>query len=248
MTTRRMPDSMYRHAAFYRMLHHGRSEDLDFYLGQTEGRPRVLEYGVGSGRVALPMARRGQQVVGVDTSEEMLATLRADLEREPAEVRERITLVHGDARELSLGERFDAVTCPFNGIAHHHDAEQLAAFFARVHEHLRPGGPFVLDVSLPEPGMLAGTAGEVPWYRDPVDGAVSRASEVIEYDPLTQVLTITTTTRTMEVEREPVTMELRLRQLFPQETLLLLRHHGFAVRHRELDLPGVVGYVCESEP
>lgn len=237
---------MYRHPAFYRMLHHGRTEDLEFYLGATEGRPRVLEYGVGNGRVALPMARRGQQVVGVDLSEDMLGSLRADLALEPPEVRERLTLVHGDARVLELGERFDAVTCPFNGIAHHHTLDELAAFLERVHQHLRPGGVFVLDVSLPEPPMLAGMAGEIPWYRDPVDGGVCRASELIEYDPLSQVLTISTESRAMELEREPVTMQLRLRQLFPQETLLLLRHHGFEPRRRELDLPGVIGYVCEA--
>lgn len=241
-----MTDSMYRHAAFYRMLHHGRTEDLGFYLDATEGRARVLELGVGSGRVALPMARRGQHVVGVDTSQEMLDTLRDDLRAEPDEVRARITLVHADARTIALGERFDAVTCPFNGIAHHHTDDELAAFFARVHQHLQPGGVFVLDVSIPEPPMLAGMSGEVPWYRDPVDGSVCRASERIEYDPLSQVLTITTTTRAMEIEREPISMELRLRQLFPRETVLLLRHHDFAVRRRELELPGVVGYVCEA--
>ncbi|MEX1366757.1 MAG: class I SAM-dependent methyltransferase [Nannocystaceae bacterium] len=242
-----MTDSMYQHAAFYRMLHHGRSEDLEFYLSATQGCGTVLEYGVGSGRVALPMARRGQRVVGVDLSEDMLASLREDLAREEPEVRQRLTLVHANARQLELPERFDAVTCPFNGIAHHHDHAELSAFLARVRSHLRPGGVFVLDVSLPDPPMLAGMTGEVPWFRDPVDGTVCRATEQVEYDALTQVLTITTTTRAMETEREPITMELRLRQLFPQETELLLRHHGFTVVQRELDLPGVIGYVCRVD-
>jgi SAM-dependent methyltransferase len=239
-----MADSLYAHASFYRMLHHARSADLPFYLEATQGHGRVLEYGVGSGRVALPLARRGQRVVGVDLSPQMLASLAADLEAEPPEVRARIQLVHGNAREVELSERFDAVTCPFNGIAHHHDLDELGAFLRRVQQHLRPGGVFVLDVSVPDPSLLLGTCSEIPWFRDPVDGSVCRATERIEYDALTQLLTITTTTRAMEGEREPVEMVLRLRQLFPAETMLLLRHHGFEVVRRQTELGDVIGYVC----
>ena len=242
-----MADSLYAYAPFYRMLHDERSEDLPFYLEATEGRGTVLEYGVGSGRVALPLARRGQQVTGVDNSASMLASLAGDLEREPPEVRARIRTIEADARTLCLGERFDAVTCPFNGLAHHHDAEQLASLFARVREHLRPEGVFVFDVAVPSLGLLEGTSTEYPWFRDPVDGAVCRATERAQYDTLTQVLTLTTQKRTMEDDREPVEMVLHLRQFFPQEMLLLLRHHGFEVSERRVELGDVIGYVCRVD-
>lgn len=185
-------------------------------------------------------------MVGVDLSEEMLELLRIDLEAEPSEIRERVQLVHGDARELDLGERFEAVTCPFNGISHHHGHEELGAFLARVHQHLEVGGVFVFDVAVPQPSLLAGTCSEIPWFRDPVDGTVCRATERIEYDELAQILTITMTTRAMEEEeeREPIEMVLRLRQIFPAETLLLLRHHGFRIEHRETGLGDVLGYIC----
>lgn len=237
-------DSLYEHPSFYDMLHHERSSDLPFYLAATEGRARVLEYGVGSGRVAIPLARRGQQVVGVDSSAAMLATLDERLAGEPRKVAARVRGVCGDARTRELGERFDAVTCPFNGISHHHDHEQLAAFFARVRQHLRPEGVFVFDVAVPSPALLAGTTSDVPWFRDPVDGVVCRATEHIEYDALSQVMTVTITSRPMEGEREPVRMVLRLRQLFPAETLLLLRHHRFEVVERNTELGDVIGYVC----
>ena len=240
-----MADSLYEHASFYRMLHHERSADLPFYLDATRGAERVLEYGVGIGRVALPMARRGQQVVGVDSSEAMLASFAASLRTEPVEVRERVQLVHGDARELELHERFDAITCPFNGIAHHHDLDELGAFLERVHRHLRPGAPFVLDVVLPDPRLMLGSCSEIPWFRDPEGGTPCRATERIEYDAMAQRLTITTTMRSMEGEHEPVEMVLRLRVLFPQETLLLLHHHGFEVV-RQQELGDVIAYVCRG--
>ncbi|MCA9712679.1 MAG: hypothetical protein KDK70_43020, partial [Myxococcales bacterium] len=138
----------------------------------------------------------------------------------------------------------DAVTCPFNGIAHHHDLDELGAFLGRVREHLRPEGVFVFDAAVPAPALLAGTCSDIPWFRDPVDGAVCRATERIEYEPLTQILTIATTVRPMEGERAPLELVLRLRQLFPAETLLLLRHHGFEVLRRDTGLGDVVGYVC----
>lgn len=240
-----MSESLYAFASFYRMLHHERRADLPFYLEATAGCERVLEYGVGSGRVALPMARRGQHVVGVDSSEAMLASFAADLRAEPPEVQARVRLVHGDARELELPERFDAVTCPFNGIAHHHDGDQQAAFLGRVHQHLRPGGLFVLDVVLPDPRLMLGSCSEYPWFRDPDSGVPCRATERIEYDALAQLFTITTSVRAMEGEREPVELVLRLRVLFPAETLLLLRHHGFEVVHRQ-ELGDVLAYVCRA--
>ncbi len=243
-----MAESLYVHAPFYRMLHKERSADLPFYLEATEGRDTVLEYGVGYGRVALPMARRGQRVVGVDDSAAMLASLADDLKAESADVRERVRAVQGDARELSLGSQFDAVTCPFNGISHHHSHEQLAAFLGRVRQHLSPDGIFAFDVAVPSPTLLAGSSTEFPWFRDPVDGAVCRGTESTHYDAVSQVLTITTTTRTMEEQREPVQMVLRLRQLFPAETMLLLHHHGWHVLERRLSLGDVIGYVCRPDP
>lgn len=241
-----MTAGLYEHAAYYRMLHHDRASDLPFYLEHTTDCPRVLEYGVGNGRVALPLARRGQAVTGVDLSAAMLASFADDLRREPPEVRDRVRLVEGDARTTRLGERFDAVTCPFNGICHHHTLEQLGAFFDRAREHLTPAGRLVFDVAVPSPSLLSGTTSTIPWFRDPVDGVVCRATEQIEYDPLSQCMTITLTSRAMDEPRDDLVMTLRLRQLFPQETMLLLRHHGFVVEHRE-DLGDVLGYVCRAE-
>lgn len=238
-----MADSMYAHPSFYRMLHDGRGSDLPFYLRVAEGRSRILELGVGSGRVALPLVRRGQSVVGVDLSASMLASLAETLTEEPAEHAQRLRLVEGDARTLELGERFDAIVCPFNGMAHHHTVEQFGAVLERVRAHLAPEGIFAFDVSIPDPNSLAGSTSDVPWYRDPDDGGVRRATECLEYSPLTQVLTITTVTRSMEDEREPVEMVLKLRQFFPMEMPLLLERHGFEIVERA-QLGDVLGYVC----
>ena len=243
-----MADSMYDDPAYYQLLFGARRSDLDFYLGladETGG--AVLELGVGAGRVALPLARAGHDVTGVDLSPAMLAALEAAAGAEPPAVRARLRWHRGDARALELGRRFDLVICPFNGIAHHHGLDELGAFLHTVAAHLAPGGLFAFDTLLPDPALLRAGSAWVPWLRDPERGEVCRAEETTTYDAVSQVLTITTRVTPMESDRPPRVLELRLRQLFPQETLLLLRHHGFAVVRRDLGLGDVIGYVCGRE-
>src|SRR3984957_9916166 len=91
----------YEDAAYYTSTYRRRIDDVQFYVGlaQKHGGP-VLEYGVGNGRIALPVARHGVSVTGVDHSQPMLTDLRSRLRREPAEVRRRVTLHRGDMRSL----------------------------------------------------------------------------------------------------------------------------------------------------
>lgn len=70
---------------------------LDYAAAQ--GGP-VLELACGTGRVVLPLARAGHLVTGIDSSPQMLAQARAKLAPEPEEVRQRVTLVHGDMRDF----------------------------------------------------------------------------------------------------------------------------------------------------
>lgn len=236
---------MYQRPAQYQQLFGRRENDLSFYLelAATVARP-VLELGVGTGRAAVALARAGHQVHGVDLSEPMLGFLEERLAAEPPEVRRRVSWERGDYRSIRLEGRFSLVTCPFNGIAHNHSLEQLAAFFETVAAHLEPEGVFACDTLLPDPAMLQGEAGYVPWFRDPVTGEASRYQEQVSWDPFTQLMTIATTIWSLESETEPVVLELPLRLFFPQEMHLLLIHHGFEVLRQERSIGDAVGWVC----
>src|ERR1700691_2677533 len=84
----------YEDAAYYTSTYARRIDDVAFYVSlAVASRGPVLEYGVGNGRIALPIARHGVEVVGVDQSKPMLADLRARLEDEPDEVRRRLRIV-----------------------------------------------------------------------------------------------------------------------------------------------------------
>src|ERR1700689_1759813 len=109
----------YEDPAYYTSNYAKRLDDVAFYVDQARrARGPVLEYGVGNGRIALPIARHGIEVVGVDLSRAMLGVLRARRARERAEIRRRVPAVHGDMRDRRLRRRFPLVVSTFTTALH----------------------------------------------------------------------------------------------------------------------------------
>jgi SAM-dependent methyltransferase len=124
--------------------------DVDFYVDEarsTDG--RVLEIGSGTGRVLIPVARLGKAITGVDSSPRMLDQCRASLEREKRAVRDRVTLVQADMRDLDLDARFSLITIPFRPFQHLIAVSDQIAVLKGIHRHLEPGGRLVFDVFNP---------------------------------------------------------------------------------------------------
>jgi len=99
--------------------------------------------------VTIPLAREGFEVVGLDFSEHVLALARAKLNRESAEVRNRVTLVPGDMRDFELGRTFAAVFVPNASVFHLPEESDLSQCLACLYRHARPGGLAVVDVVSP---------------------------------------------------------------------------------------------------
>jgi SAM-dependent methyltransferase len=232
----------YEDPAYYTSAYASRIEDVAYYVGLAErsGGP-VLEYGAGNGRVAIPMARHGIEVVGVDHSAPMLADLRARVAAEPPEVRARIRAVAGDMRRVQLRRRFPLVLATFNTALHLYTRVDVERFLARVRAHLTPRGRFVVDLAMPSLGDLARPSGRpyrAPRFRHPTAGVVVNNREYFDYDATRQVLFVS-------MEFEPVNepggawaTPLAHRQFFPQEWEALLHYNGFAVDRVEGDFYG----------
>jgi SAM-dependent methyltransferase len=106
----------------------------------------ALEFGTGTGRLAVPLAERGVEVTGVDISPEMLAKLR--------EKSSDVTVVEDDMTTVSLGREFAVAFIAFNSIFILETQEEQVALFRNAARHLRPGGRFVLEtvtVTAPSP-------------------------------------------------------------------------------------------------
>jgi len=141
----------YRLAAkFYDLF--GSKSDLAFYtdLALQSGKT-ALELGVGTARVALPLARAGVRVVGVDDSEYMLEVARAKLAREPASVRDRVTLRRGDMTNFELGQTFGLIYIPASTFDHCVGAQERQHCLRCVHAHLEESGRFAFDLEQANP-------------------------------------------------------------------------------------------------
>jgi SAM-dependent methyltransferase len=135
--------------------------DLPFYLELAERSPGpVLEIACGTGRVLLPIARKGIEVHGVDNSRPMLTILKASLADEPQEVRQRVTLHEGDMRDFRLGKRYPLVIIPFRAMQHMHTVQDQISALRTAALHLGDGGFLAFDVFYPKFDVLNSGIGE----------------------------------------------------------------------------------------
>jgi SAM-dependent methyltransferase len=134
----------------------GRS-DIDFYrsCASDHGGP-VLELGCGTGRILIPIASDGIEVVGLDNSSEMLGICRRKLASQPEAVRSRVQLVQADMARFAFDRRFALTIVPFRAFQHLLDTDEQLSCLELIRRHLRPDGRFVLDVFDPDYEKLVG--------------------------------------------------------------------------------------------
>ena len=113
------------------------------------GRGRALELGIGTGRVALPLAALGVEVHGVDASEAMVAELR----RKPGGPDMPVTI--GDFADFSLDARYDLVFVVFNTLFSLPSQDGQTRCFETVARHLSEDGVFVIEAFVPNVARLA---------------------------------------------------------------------------------------------
>lgn len=135
--------------------------DLPFYLELAEriGGP-ILEVACGTGRVLLPIARKGIEIHGVDNSRPMLEILKNHLTSEAHEVREKVTLHEGDMRDFRLGKQFPLIIIPFRPMQHMHTVEDQVNALTTAALHLSEDGILAFDVFYPKFDAITSKLGE----------------------------------------------------------------------------------------
>ncbi|MGN6798599.1 MAG: class I SAM-dependent methyltransferase [Gaiellaceae bacterium] len=188
-------------------------EDVPFYVDEAvkSGGP-VLELGVGTGRIAIPVAAAGIRVVGVDLSAGMLEVARESAALAGADV----DLRHGDMRDPPVDETFPLVICPFRSLLHMETDEDRRLALRAVSSRSATGhGRFVLAVFNPSPADIGHT--HRPFLeREP--GIWERA----DWDEATRTLILRL--RSMDAESE-----MSLAWLSVAEWRTLLAEEGFVV-------------------
>ncbi len=118
------------------------------FLANLAGTGPALELGIGSGRVAIPLAQRGVQVHGIDASEAMVVQMRA----KPGGANIAVTM--GDFATVGVEGRFSLVFVVFNTFFALLSQEDQVRCFANVARRLTQGGVFVIEAFVPDPSLF----------------------------------------------------------------------------------------------
>lgn len=213
-------------------------DDIRFYteLARSNG-GSILEIGCGTGRTLIPCAEAGSEITGLDLSEDMLSFCRRIIKTKSPDVRNRIKLVQADMTSFDLGRKFDLITTPFRPFQHLATVEEQLSCLSSIHDHLAPGGTFVLDIFDPDLEILANTDRALEFGEEPPfvfsDGReVSVTYRNPSADSVTQVVhcEMIFSVKHPDGRQERLIQEFIMRYTFRWEAEHLLHRSGFKVK------------------
>ncbi len=224
-------------ADYYDLDLAGYEEDVGIYenLSRRHDAP-VLELGVGTGRLAIPLARAGLQVVGIDRSEAMLAVAGRKQEAlRPQRLAANLRLLAADMTDFDLGQTFGLVCCALGGLMHLHSQENQVRALECARRHLASDGLLVIDLPAFQPQEWE--AGVQPltldWTRrDASRGVLVSKFRSCQADPARQIQHVTHIYEEWgpdgSLRRRLASFELRF--IHRHEMELLLSRAGFRIR------------------
>ena len=229
----------YSDAALYDYEYRRRRADVQFYREIAKQRlpqgGRILELGAGSGRVTIPLARAGYEVVAVDASRPMLDKLRARVAALPSAVAKRITVVEGDLRDFAIGKQVPLAIAAFNVLEHLYTRVEVDACLRCVVDHLAPGGAFVFDVQMPDLAWLLRDPNK-RWaktrFTDPTTKRAMYYSTNHDWDPVGQIALIRLYYEPVDGKGPHKIVKLSQRKFFPAELEGLVAHAGLRMIER----------------
>jgi SAM-dependent methyltransferase len=196
---------------------------VDFLERLAEGQD-ALEFAIGTGRVAIPLSRRGIRVSGIDYSEAMVA----DLHRKAG--KEAIPVIVGNMATTKVVGDFALVYLVFNGISNLLTQEAQVQCFRNAASHLRKGGRFVVELWVPELRKLPPGQKAVVWEERP--GFIGLDT----YDLLAQH--VVSHHFSFDGGEDARIRRTEHRYVWPSELDLMARLAGFELEHRYSDWKG----------
>ena len=224
---------------YYDVVHTGVPGEAEFYVGQAvRMNGDTLELGCGTGRLCIPMAMSGVNVVGMDNSKGMLRRCR-EKKRAIGKTSGRLKVVEGDMRDFELGRTFDLIVMAYRTFMHLLTSEDQRRCLDCVFRHLSPGGTFIVSLWAARPSHLMGLLSFAPRLQvfagryAPPDGEgclthyvstwCDESSQLIEEEHL-----IHEVNPTGDVVHTS-SMPMRRRWTTPKEMDEMLKGHGFHI-------------------
>lgn len=208
------------HADQYDELHNpGTTEEAVALLGDLAGKGRTLELAIGTGRVALPLAKQGVEISGFDASTEMIAKLK----EKPGG--EDIPTFVADMANFELGERFDFAFLIFNTIYNLTTQQDQVSCFQSTAKHLNPRGKFLVEAFMPNRETFENHQA----VRTKHVSFDSVWLEAVKHDPLTQNLNY----QRIKISPEGTQLSpLPMRYIWPSELDLMAQLAGMKLIDR----------------
>lgn len=204
--------------------------DLPFYkkwLPKNKD-AKILELCCGTGRLTLPIAKKGYNICGVDYTPSMLEQAKA----KASEAGLEINFIESDIRTLNLREKFDLIFIPFNSIHHLYKNEDLFKALSGVKNHLKDGGLFLLDCFNPNIQYIVEAAKEQQVIAEytTTDGREVLIKQTMHYESTKQINRIEWH-YFINGEFDSI-QNLDMRIFFPQELDSYLEWAGFNIIHK----------------
>ena len=209
-------------APYYDQIHEGIDHEVNLLIGFAGDPPRALELGVGTGRVAIPLAEAGVEVAGIEISTDMIERLRA----KPGG--DAIQIIEGDFADVAVDGTYPLIYLPFNTLFNLPDQERQIECFRNVSTHLEPGGRFVLEAFLPD--LERFDAHHTRMAVESISSNEEHGYELSIHEPRLQRVV------SHHVRRlkggETVVLPVTIRYAWPSEMDLMARLAGLELEHR----------------
>ena len=154
-----MRDDYTLYPELYDIVYEEYIDDIAFYVEEAlRAHGSCLELGCGTGRVLIPVAMAGVEVVGLDSSPPMIVRARKKIAALDEDVRARITVGDGDMRSFQLEQRFALIYIPFRAFLHLMSAYDQIAALENIRRHLLPGGRLALNFFDPNLATIVGNS------------------------------------------------------------------------------------------
>ena len=207
-------------------LEYGHDYDVPFWLALAERENgRVVEWGAGTGRIAVPLAAAGHEVTAVELSGAMV--------ERGTKKNEGVRWVPGDMRTARLDRRYGLAVCAFNSFLCLLTPDDALSFLRNAREHLEPGGLLGIEVSAFTPEELAEDPGGPSLRHDlardlPDGGRLDRFS-LSRYDAASQIMEMRLFYEASGGQKSSRAHDLTIRIANRHELLLMLRLAGLGV-------------------
>ncbi len=204
-------------------------ESIPFYVKQVKkyGGP-ILELACGTGRITIPIAKKGISIVGLDFSVKMLEQAKRNSIGNNVE----IEWIEADMTNYSLSRKFSVILMPaaaMNWVLENKDIEKCLTC---IKDHLNQDGIFIFNVFNPNLDILKRDPSkkyDISKYPNPDGKGIVVVTESNYYDKATQINHITSY---YNINSKEIIKKLKLRMFFPQELDALLNYNGFKIDHK----------------